>query len=340
MEERSSNRQTYIIIGLIALIILLLLTLIDIGGVIDILLSADWRIMAAAAVFLVLGYLLLNLRWRYLLGNQNEFRDTLNVTSSGYMFAVVMQLPTTVYRVLVMERKGMAKVTETSSAVAVEVILGFIMRLIGVVLTISFLVARSREAEDFLITTVFIVAGLLLLFFLFIGLRKRLEPLLARLLIFLPGMDDERAQHISASVFHAAATAGSPKRFGIALLISIVYWLTGLGFYAFAAQAFAPDDRFQVLAIAAAAMTIVPTSTPMMIGVYHGLLIAVLVGLRLAGTTEATSYAIVVHLIQMGVLLLMGSFGLRRLKLNAREIIQEVRARMRRGEDDLPSVEA
>ncbi|MFA9490923.1 MAG: hypothetical protein ACERK1_06810 [Anaerolineales bacterium] len=97
------------------------------------------------------------------------------------------------------------------------------------------------------------------------------------------------------------------------------------------------DERFQALAIAATAMTVVPTSRPMMIGISHGLLIATLVALKLGNTTEATSYAIVVHLIQMVVLLILGSWGLRRLNLKPREIIRDVRARMRRGDVEAAS---
>jgi uncharacterized membrane protein YbhN (UPF0104 family) len=330
MVKRSSNRQTYIIVGLIALIIFLLLTLIDFSAVFDFLLSADWRLLGASAVVLVLSYVFLALRWRYLLGNRHSYRDMLNVTGSGYMFGILVQLPTTVYRVLVMERKSMAKVTETSSAIAVEVLLSLILRMIGAVVVISLLVARSKEAENFLVTSISIVIGLLVLMFLVVGLRDRLEPVVANILARLPKMEERQAKGISESVFRAAAMAGSPKRFGMALLFSLCYWLCGFGFYAFAVYAFSLDEKFQVLAIAAAAMTVVPVSSPMMIGVYHGLLIATLIALKLGNTTDVTSYAIVVHLIQMAVLLLLGSWGLRSLKLNPREIIHDVRAQMRR----------
>jgi len=332
MAERSSNRQTYIIIGLIVLITILLLVLIDFSAVFELLSTADWRLIGVGTVLLILSYVFLTVRWRYLLGSRHTYRDSLNVTSSGYMFGILMQLPTTVYRVLVMERKSMAKVTESSSAIAVEVILSLILRLIGAVVVISLLVARSREAESFVETTLILVGGLLILMFLVVALRERLEPGVAKLLTLLPNMADEKAQQISASIFQAAASTGSPRRFGIGLFLSMCYWLCSLGFYAFVIQAFSIDNRSQVLAIAAAAMTIVPISSPMMIGVFHGLLIATLVALKLGDTAEATSYAIVVHLIQMAVLVLIGSWGLRRLRLNPREIIRDVRTRMRQGD--------
>ena len=173
--------------------------------------------------------------------------------------------------------------------------------------------------------------------FLIVGLRDRLEPGVAKLLALLPNMEDEKAQRTSASIFQAAASAGSPKRFGIALFLSLCYWLCGLGFYSFVVSAFSIDERFQILAIAGAAMTIVPISSPMMIGVFHGLLIATLVALKLGNTVEATSYAIVVHLIQMVILLLLGSWGLRQLRLKPREIIHDVRARMQRGDVEAAS---
>ena len=332
MVERSSNRQTYIIIGLIALIIILLLTLIDFSVVFDLLGSVDWQLMGVGTGLLILGYGALTLRWRYLLGNEHGYRDLLTVTGSGYMLAILIQLPTSVYRVLVMEQKSMAEVPETSSAIAVEVVLNLILRILSAVLVISLLVARSWETEDILMTSLIGVGGLLLLIFLVIGLRERLEPGVAKMLARLPKVDEDRAKHSSAIIFHAVGKAGSPKHFGIALLLSLCFWLCGVGFYLLAAAAFPIDERFQILAIAATAMTVVPPSTPMIIGVFHGLLIAALVALKLANTTEATSYAIVVHLIQMVVLLILGSWGLRHLKLKPREIIQDVRTRMRRGD--------
>lgn len=332
MVEQTSRRQTLIIIGLIALIIVLLLTFIDFSAVFDILATADWRLIGAGAVLLILSYVFLTFRWRYLLGNRHSYQDSLSVAGSGYMFGILIQLPTTIYRVLVMERKSMAKVSESTSAIAVEVVLSLILRVLSAVLVISLLVARSREAEDFLSTSVLVVLGLLLLMFLVVGLRDRLEPAVAKLLALLPNVEDEKAQQTSASIFLAAASAGSPKRFGIAFFLSLCYWLCGLGFYSFVVSAFSIDEKFQVVAIAAAAMTVVPISSPMMIGVFHGLLIATLVALKLGNTTEATSYAIVVHLIQMAVLLILGSWGLRRLKLKPREIIHDVRARMQRGD--------
>ena len=337
MEERSSNRQTYIIIGLIVLIIIILLTLIDFSAVFELLSTADWRLIGVGTVLLVLSYVFLTVRWRFILRSRHSYRDLLNVTSSGYMFAIILQLPTTVYRLLVMERKSMAKVTDTSSALAVEVILSLLLRLFGALVVISLLVARSREAESFVATSLIIVVGLLILMFLIIAFRERLEPGVARLLTLLPNMTDEKAQHTSASIFQAAASAGSPRRFGIGLFLSMCYWLCGFGFYAFVVQAFSLDEGLQIAAIAAAAMTIVPISTPMMIGVFHGLLIATLVALKLGTTTEATSYAIIVHFIQMTVLLFLGSLGLRRLNLKPREIILDVRARMRRGDVEAAS---
>lgn len=168
--------------------------------------------------------------------------------------------------------------------------------------------------------------------FLVVGFRKKLEPGVANLLARIPRIEEDQVRSTSATIFQAVANAGSPMRLGIALLISICYWLCGLGFYYLAVMSFPIDERFQALAIAATAMTVVPTSTPMMIGIFHGLLIATLVALKLGNTTEATSYAIVVHLLQMAVLLLLGAWGLRQLKLNPREIIKDVRARMRRGD--------
>lgn len=142
MVERSSSRQSYIIIGLIGLIIVLLLTFIDFTAVLDLLLSADWRLVGASMIMLIFGYFLLNLRWRYLLRNQHSYRDLLKVTGSGYMYAILMQLPTSVYRIIVMDRKSLANVSDSSSAIAVEVVISLILRMIGAVLVVSLLLAR------------------------------------------------------------------------------------------------------------------------------------------------------------------------------------------------------
>ena len=78
----------------------------------------------------------------------------------------------------------------------------------------------------------------------------------------------------------------------------------------------------EMLALSAAIMVVLPPSTPAMIGVYQGIMVALLVPFGVADTGTITAYAILVFLVMMVLWTILGVWGLRRTRLNVREIVK------------------
>jgi uncharacterized membrane protein YbhN (UPF0104 family) len=65
-------------------------------------------------------------------------------------------------------------------------------------------------------------------------------------------------------------------------------------------------------------------STPGYVGVFHAAVVAALRVWSDVGADEALSYALVVHLVSFGVLLVLGPIGLRMLGLSAEDLQRRV----------------
>ena len=156
----------------------------------------------------------------------------------------------------------------------------------------------------------------------------QIAPVLARGLQRLPGIDAERADRISSTAIEGLASAGSPRRFGGALLLSLAYWLCALAVYFLALKALGLESRIPPIVVAIGALFLVPPASPMMPGIFHSVLIAPLVALKWLDAEPATAYAVLLHAIQMVCLIVLGVWGLSRLDVKMGEVLAEVRSRV------------
>lgn len=323
MLTNTSFRQFLTTVGMAILIILLLFTLVDFGAVFDMLRYADWGLLLLGVTSLLLSYGFFSLRTRYLLNNEVGLLDTLHIDNSGFMLSILMQIPNSVYRVAALKRTTKVETSQASSAVVVEFFQGSILRVIGLLLAVVLLAGDIRGSEEPVLIGVGIVGLLFGLIFAVSNYGEQVEPKLAMGLQSLPLVDKRRARGISSTIVEGLAGAGSPRRFGVALLFSLVYWLFGLSFYCFTLRAFELD--IPMFLVALTALVIAPPFSPMMPGVFHGLLIATLIGLHLLDSEIATAYAVLLHAIQMLLLLLLGAWGLKRMDVSVGELLADIR---------------
>jgi uncharacterized protein (TIRG00374 family) len=313
----------------VILLIALLLIVVDVGRVIELLLLADWRWMLLGIGFLLLGYGLLSVRMRYLLGGRVGFRDTFRADTSGMMLTILMQLPNSVYRPLVMDRTTDVEMAQATPAVMMEVVFAQILRVVGLVLFILLATADTREAQGLLPFAGAIVVLLLVVLFVLASRGEQIAPRMTGGLRRLPRVDKVRAQRLSSMLIAGVATVGSPRRFGVVLFLSLAYWLCGLAFYSMVLHAFDLDPSVSDLTPALVVLFLVPPSTPLMAGLFHGIVVAPLVALGLLEAEIATAYAVLLHAIQMVILITLGMWGLSRLDINLGEILSETRQRIR-----------
>jgi uncharacterized membrane protein YbhN (UPF0104 family) len=320
-----SFRQFVTTLGMVILILLLLLTLVDVDAIFDMLRYADWRLLLLAIACLLLSYGIFTLRTRYLLSNKAGFLETLHVDNSGFMLSILMQIPNSVYRAIALNRTTPVEMSRASSAVVVEFSQGTILRLIGLVLVVVLLAGDIQGNEEPLLVGVGIVGLLLAILFAAVSYGEQIEPRLTEGLAYVPLVDKRRASGISSAVIGGLRNAGSPGRFAIALLLSLGYWAFGLGFYYFTLRAFELD--VPMLIVALTALIIAPPFSPMMPGIFHGLLIAPLIGLQLLESAQATAYAVLLHAIQMIILIVLGAWGIASMDIKVSDMLAEIRKR-------------
>jgi uncharacterized membrane protein YbhN (UPF0104 family) len=332
MAESGSRRQVLITIGLVALLIFLLLSLVDMGAVFDLLRRADWGLLLAGTGFLLLCYGLLAVRWRYVLANHPGLAKTAHILNSGLMFSIITPIPNSPFRVVVMDRVTPVKATAATSSILIEYVLSFILRLVGLALIVVLLVGSLRGSERPLLVGAGVVGLMVLILFAVVSRAEQIAPVLAGTLQRLPGIDAERAERIATTALEGLASTGSPRRFGGALLLSFAYYLCAFAFYYLALQALGLESRAPLAVLALGALFLVPPASPMMPGIFHSVMIAPLVALKWLEAEPATAYAVILHAVQMVCLIVLGVWGLSRLDIKMGEVLAEVRNRVGRKE--------
>ena len=330
MQFISPRRQILRYIGLTVLVILLIFLLVDLKALIKNLYLTDWREYFVSVVFLVAAYALITLRTQYLLQRKIRYSDALYVDASGFMFSILMQLPNSAYRALAMNRSIGVDGALTTSALTVEVMVGLLVRSLGLVFAIVLVAADSGDAQRPLLFSILVVIALFLLMFAAAKNSERIRPYLARGLAYLPRISLEKAEKYSESICRTLAHIASVRRFGFALFLTMMVWVMALLFYFYSFESMNIELTKPHLFAALAALIVAPPTSPMMIGIFHGTIIATLGTLGLMNPDDAAAYAVNLHFIQMLLLIIMGLIGIRRLKLEFRAIIKEIRSSARK----------
>ena len=317
--------QTTRNIGLLVLVILLIWLLVDSEDTREALQQINWGLFALAVGFLILGYALTVLRTRYLLQQKLGYADTLSVDASGFMFNILIQLPNAPFRALALNRSAGVEVPAVTSALTIETITGIMVRSIGIVFAIGIVAANQRDAERPILNAMVVVVVILLTIFILARDPNRVASGLKRGLSAIPRVTEDRADGIARGTANTLEQVASVRRFGMAFLLTLVIWTLSLLFYYFSLQALNLDLMVPDLYIPLAAIAVAPPSSPTMIGIFHGAVIATLGSLRLLDADEAAAYAIQIHLVQMVILIILGVLGMRRLKIDFQGIIREIR---------------
>ena len=338
MEKKKSRRKTWFIVLMIALVVILLAIFIDFGAVLEALGQADLGILAIGALILLAGFLLISFRGRYLWGNQPEFLTTFHTDSISYMIRMVTPLFVPVLRVATISMATPLTVSEATPGMMAERLLELVMRFVFLVIA-AVMISVSEVTSGWIILWVLLLLGV---FYLVIRFGSHADEYLPRLSAWLghfERIDEERIRDPLTRLGVGLKMVGSTRRMILSLLLSLLMW--GLFWVYYALMFEALDFGLQVdemLAISAAIMVVLPPSTPAMIGVYQGIMVALLVPFGVADTSTITAYAILVFLVMMVLWTILGVWGLRRTRLNIREIVKFDKTMPEDGsEEELPA---
>lgn len=314
-------KQILVILAVIAVAVILFY-IIDFEYVVEMMRITDKSQLLISMLAMIVGFVLVSIRLRFILGRQVGLRRIFYGDALGFMTTPFLPLPTPVLRGISVERTTPLKASAVSPALAFDYLLGLVMRVIALVLVIFLAPSAIDSAWS-------VVGSILLMIAIFSGLIwlvNRLDQtfdVLARWVGLMPNIDEERVRGTLAEVQSALETAGSTHGLLISLLYTLIITLCFSLYHYFAWVAFPLDLTWrQMLVLSMAVLVVVPPTAPLMIGAYQGVLVGTLMLLRVVNVNILTAYAILLQAMQIIFWVIVGSFALTRTRIRLGDLIR------------------
>jgi uncharacterized protein (TIRG00374 family) len=315
-------RKRFLIAFLVSILVAaLFLLFVDIDAVLAQLRQADWRYLLAATVVLVIGYVILTARWRYLLGNKPGFEEAFNANNIGNLVNSLTPVPEVAVRVWLISRGKKVSLGEATTGTVVERLLEQGMRVLALFLALWTGYIVSMEAGTALLNAGLVVLGFVAVTWM-VRHADRVVLWLSPKLVRLPRLDDARVEKILNDLMLGLQQAGAARELTVgwiySLLMGVVFFvfeylvLLGIGVH------YPPE---QMLAVIFIILAIAPPSAPGMPGLYQATIVAALSLVAGFDVVTMTAFALVVHVLQILVLAVLGSWGLARIGLGFREVV-------------------
>ena len=324
MTRKNSGGKPWLKILGILVIIIVFFVLIDIEEVIEYIRNADWGYLAAAVVVLLVSYLVMAIRARYMLGNQPSLGYTFHATNVANMMNLVVIVPVTLIRIFLMGQNEKVSTPQATSSVTIGIAFDWIFKIIALLGAILLTFNASSVGEFLLLggVVILIIIGLMLLLNAKSGIIvEKGSPLLAR----LPMINEEQAHDVIISFTDGLTSVGSPFNLVITLLFTLLAWVGGLIFYYLGMLAlgieFPPD--IMLAGILFASFVVNPFS-PYLPGVYQSLLVGSLYLVTRGDVNILVALSVVLHAALLAMWFILGAIGLRGLELKFSEFRRQI----------------
>ena len=296
---------------------------VDLNQVIVRLRLADWRFLVASMIALVVSYILLAIRWRYLLGNQPGFIPSFHSVNVSNLVNSLTPIPEIALRVLITGQGSGMSVPGATSGMLVERSLEQVMRVLAFLIAILTGYVLAINSSSILVNAGLIV-GFLIMMALLLRNAERFVSWIKSQLRRFPRLDQPRVEKVLNDMQTGLKLAGGPKQLTIGWLMSFAIWGA---FFIFAYLALVGLNINlpvpQLLAISLVTLAVAPPSAPGTPGLYQATIVGALsliAGLDLA---LMTTYAIMIHILQVLPLLILGFWGLMGTNLNLRGLLRQ-----------------
>jgi uncharacterized protein (TIRG00374 family) len=303
----------------ILIIVVLLSLFVDGATVIRQLRHADPVYLLSACVALLGGLVAYANRWRVLLSNKPGWLATFHAGNVGHMFNTLIPFRAgEPARIVVLSQNQKLPLAEVTASVVVELLIEQMMRISAFIGALAFGVGlEPRAAGGGVILLLFITGSL-------VWLVKQRDFVLARIphyLSRLPRVGEARSREVLGNLLNGLAAVSSARRLGLALFWSFLIWSSFSLFHYLLLLALNLELLpGQAVAISLGALALAPPSAPTQPGVYHTFVIGALV---LAGFNlhAVTSYAIILHALQMFWMITLGSWALSQTGVSFRQLL-------------------
>ena len=296
---------------------------VDLNQVIVRLRLADWRFLTASMIALVVSYILLAIRWRYLLGNQPGFIPSFHSVNVSNLVNSLTPIPEIALRVLITGRGSGMSVPGATSGMLVERSLEQVMRVLAFLIAILTGYVLAINSSSILVNAGLIV-GFLIMMALLLRNAERFVSWIKSQLRRFPRLDQPRVENVLNDMQTGLKLAGGPKQLTIGWLMSFAIWGA---FFIFAYLVLVGLNINlpvpQLLAISMVTLAVAPPSAPGTPGLYQATIVGALsliAGLDLA---LMTTYAIMIHILQVLPLLILGFWGLMGTNLSLRGLLRQ-----------------
>ncbi|UCF27687.1 MAG: flippase-like domain-containing protein [Chloroflexota bacterium] len=297
--------------------------LVDLNQVITLLRQADWRLLAAGIGALLVAYMLMAVRWRYLLANRTGFLPSFHAINISNLVNSLTPIPEIAVRVLITGRGADMSISGATSGMLVERSLEQVMRVLAFLLALLTGYVISFKTESMLVN-----AGLILVFLgLMVWLIRNAESIVGKVQVLLhrfPRLDQKQVEKALTDLVTGLRMAGGPKQLTYGWLMSFAIWGA---FFAFAylvllgLHIYLPIE--QMAAIALLTLAVAPPSAPGTPGLYQATIVGALS--LVAGFNPAlmTAYAIMIHVLQVIPLFFLGVWGAFGTDVSLRSVYQQ-----------------
>lgn len=307
-------------------LLILLATLVDWPAVVDMLANADWRLLAAGTILLLIGYVFYAIRWRYLMKDIPDLPSVYHTANVGNMVNTLLPLrPGEPVRVLLLCSKGRPPALMAASSIVVERWLETILRLAA--LGGAFIYGAGAAVSGLTIAGSMVFLGLSFVFMIWlVRHRQTALRLIPAWLDRLPRVEEAQVRHALEHLIDGLNGVSSPRRMLLALVYSVITWTFFWGFHYLCLLALQPNLPIeQLLGISLGSLALVPPSATTLPGIFQ---LSMVAPLALMGydTALLTSYALVLNTITMVVVVALGVWGTFATGLTLRQLATQAEA--------------
>ena len=322
-KEKPGGNPWLKILGIVVVIIVFL-ALFDIELIIEEIRNADWGYLGAAMGVIVISYLVMAIRLRYMLSNQPKLGYTFHATNIANMMNLITFIPVTLIKIFLMGQNKKVEIPQATSSVTLGIAFDWVVKIIAL-LGVILLRMQTTSFGQFLVVggvLILLILGLLLL------LDSKSESIVnkgAPLLGRLPVLSQEQAHDAIASFMEGLSSVGSPLHLVITMLWTLLGWVGGFLFYylGMLALGIQLEPDLMMAGVLFAAFVVNPFS-PYLPGLYHTLLVASIYLVTQAEPGSLVAMAVVLHAALLVIWFGLGALGLRVSGLKFSEFRQQI----------------
>ena len=324
MDKKEKNGRPWLRVLGILIVFIVFLALFDIELIIEQIKNADWGFLAAAVGVLLVSYLVMAVRLRYMFGNGPRLSFMFHAMNTSSMMNLVMFVPTTAIRIFLIGQNDKVSIPQTTTSITLTVVLDWIIKILAI-LGAVLLTLQSVSVTGFIIMSVVlivvIIGALLLIVAKADTISTKLIPMLAR----LPVLSEEQAEKIVKDLIGGLQVVKSTSRLLIAFMWTLLGLFGAFVFYYLSLKAMGielPDD--QIVAAILAASAFVNPFSPYIPGVYHGMLVGAIYLVTRYDLEALLALSIVMHGVLLVFWFVLGFWGLRALDLKFAEFRRQI----------------